>query len=148
MSKDFEFTLKNKEEIMKAFELLPIELQGKILGNVLAKAAQKNVVQPLRNTLNYSSAQEKNIKVFRDSNNKLMVTAGLGRGGYKLNWADRGTEERTTKKGANRGKIEGNNQIQPSLQNSVEPTIDFISEESGNEINKIFKRYLKKLTKK
>lgn len=147
MNKDFEVNFDGMDEILKALSVLPADMQAKILTTVLSKAASVTVIKPLRDTLNYSAEEEKNIKLIKDPKNKLMVTAGVSRGGYKLNWADRGTKERTTKKGASRGKIEGKKQIQPFLQNSVEPTLDYIENNTAEEINKFLKRYLKKLTK-
>lgn len=147
MNNDFDIKIEGFEEVQQALSVLPAQMQAKILRSVISKAAQQNVIRPLREALKYSTAEKKNIKLTNDSANKLMVTAGVSRSGYKLNWADRGTKERQTKRGANRGKIEGKNQIQPALVNSVEPTVKYIENETAAEIDKILKRYLKKYTK-
>jgi hypothetical protein len=71
--------------------------------------------------------------------------AGVTTKGYKLNWADRGTKVRTTKKGQNRGQIIGKNQVQPHIESSIEPIVDYTNDEMGNFIDKVLERKLKKL---
>lgn len=140
------YSLEGANEVMKALEELPVKIQAKVIKSFLAKAGRKFVTNPLKSELNYSSQTEKSIRVVQDPK-KAAVSAGVTRSGYKLLWADLGTKERTTKSGANRGKIIGKKQIQPKILNSIDPIIDYVNEELGEEINKILERRIKKINK-
>lgn len=135
------------KEVTDALKTLPAELQAKILKAFISKAGRDFIVKPMKSTLNYSNKTESTIKVVSDSKNKLAVQAGVSSKGYKLRWVDLGTEERKTKKGWNRGKITGKNQIQPLIEGQMEPIVDYADKELANEINKILERRLKKLKK-
>ncbi len=144
---DKEFKLDGGEEIMDALSGLPVEMQAKILKAYISKAGRQYIVNPLKTKLNYSKDTESSIKILSNPGNKLSVFAGVSTKGYKLNWADRGTKIRTTKKGYNRGRIIGKNQVQPHIENSVKPIVDYTNKELGNEINKYLERRLKKFKK-
>lgn len=133
------------KEVTEALKALPAEMQAKVLKSFLAKAGRDFIVNPMKNTLNYSKETENTIKVISDSRDKLAVSAGVSSKGYKLRFADRGTKERT--KGHYRGKIIGKNQIQPLIEKQMESIVDYADKELGNEINKILERRLKKLKK-
>lgn len=141
------YELKGAKEVTEALNKLPVDLQAKILRSFLLKAGRKFVTVPLKAKLNYSEKIENSIKVVNDSKNKLAVSAGVTGKGYKLRWVDLGTKPRTTKKGYNRGLINGKDQIQTHILDSVEPIIDYTNKELGNEVNKILERRLKKLKK-
>jgi hypothetical protein len=141
------YELKGAKEVTEALNKLPVDLQAKILRSFLSKAGRKFVTVPLKAKLNYSEKIENSIKVVNDSKNKLAVSAGVTGKGYKLRWVDLGTKPRTTKKGYNRGLINGKDQIQTHILDSVEPIIDYTNKELGNEVNKILERRLKKLKK-
>ncbi len=139
------FKLNGLKEVMEALESLPNELQAKILKSFMSKAGREYIVKPLRSKLNYSQETESSLKVISNPANKLSVMAGVTTKGYKLNWADKGTKVRTTKKGQNRGQIVGKNQVQPHIESSIEPIVDYTNEEMGNFIDKVLEKKLKKL---
>lgn len=140
-----DFKLEGAKEVMEALKELPAELQAKVIRSFLVKAGRKFIVDPLKTKLSYSNESESSIKVTTDSRNKLAVSAGVTSKGYKLRWTDLGTKDRT--KGHYRGRIIGKNQIQPQIEESIEPIIDYTNKELGNEINTILERRLKKLRK-
>jgi hypothetical protein len=147
METNNEFKVEGIKEIMEALTILPAEMQARILSSALLKTGRECIVKPLKSALNYSAESEKGIKVSKIRNNKLAVKAGLSNAAYKIRWADGGTEERKTKKGQSRGKIDGKHQIGPIIERQIEPTVKYIEKEMGVEIDKILKRRLKKLNK-
>lgn len=132
-------------EVVEALKYLPIEMQAKVLKSFLAKSGRDFIVKPMKDTLNYSNETEKSIKVVNNPKDKLAVGAGVTSNGYVLRFADLGTKER--KKGHYRGKIEGEKQIHPLIEEQIEPIVEFADKELANEINKILERRLKKLKK-
>lgn len=142
-----DFKLEGAKEVMDALKELPAELQAKILKSFITKAGKKFIVEPLKAKLHYSKATEDTIQVVGIPGNKLAVSAGVTSKGYKLRWTDLGTEQRATKKGYNRGKITGKHQIQPTIEEQIEPIINYAEEELANEVNKILERRLKRMRK-
>lgn len=142
------FEIDGMAEITAALKDLPVKIQAKILKAFLRKTGNKFIVNELKARLNYSQQTERSIKVVdANSNRELAVQAGVSSKGFKLRWTDLGTKERKTKKGGDRGKIDGKNQIQPTIEEQIEPIVKYAQEELGNEINKILERRLKKLRK-
>lgn len=140
-----QFKLEGVDDIQIALNRLPEKLQARIYKNFLTKAGKKFVVEPLKAELNYSKETEKTIKVIGVPGNQLAVAAGVTSAGYKLRWADLGTKERT--KGHYRGKIEGQKEIQPFLEDQAEPIVKYAEEELANEIDLTLQKMLKKLKK-
>lgn len=141
------FKILGLKEITDALKELPIILQARILKSFLRKLGNKFIVSKLKSDLNYSSVTESHIKVVDDTRDKLAIYAGVSTKGYRLRFADKGTVERETKKGYNRGKIIGKNQIIPTILSQVEPMIEYTREELGNEISKNLERRIKKVKK-
>jgi len=144
---DNDYTIPGAKKVQDALKMLPTKLQSQIVKGFVSKAGRKFVVKPLKDALDYSKELEKNIKIIDAGQKVVSIVAGVGRKGYKINWVDRGTSERRTKSGANRGRIVGRNQIQPIIKKQIEPLIKFTQDEYENEINIILERRLKKLHK-
>lgn len=142
-----QFKLEGTSEIMNALKSLPVDIQEKVIKSLLTKVGRKFIVEPMKLKINYSPATENTITVVTNSKDKLSIAAGVSSKGYKLRWTDLGTKIRKTKKGYNRGSIQGKHQIQPLIESQIEPIVTYINEEMGEEINKILERRLKKLHK-
>ena len=142
-----EFKIEGLDEILKAMEGLDADVQQKIIKNFLAKVGRKYIVSELKAVLPYSSRSESAIRVVTNKNDKNSIIAGITSDSYWLRWADGGTKERKTKKGANRGSIAPKKQTETTIDSQIDPIIDFASEEFGNEVNKSLERRIKKITK-
>lgn len=136
------FKLEGANEVVRAMQELPAELQVKFLKGFIRKAGKKFIVDPLKAILPYF---QDTVKVVSKSN--LAIAAGVSSKGYKLRWIEFGTVERKTKKGYNRGKMNAKNQIKPFIDSQVEPIVEYSSKEMGNEINKMLERKLKRIRK-
>lgn len=147
MMNNTQFEIKGISEVENALKNLPIDIQAKLVKGFLRKVGKKFIVDELRTILPYSKETKDTIQVVSGSKNELKVSAGVTRAGFHLRWADLGTKERKTKKGANRGQIVGKNQIQPTIERQIEPIVKYVEEEMANEINKSIERRLKKLNK-
>jgi hypothetical protein len=152
-----QYRLEGLSELVEALNELPIELQAKILKSFISKAGRKFIVDELkkevRTTLHTRKGETLNqsdfINVVTDPENKeLAIKAGITSKGYKLRWLSLGTKERQTNKGANRGRIIGDNKIQPLIESQIEPIVNYTNENLGDEIDKILQRRLKKLRSK
>lgn len=139
------YSLEGVDELVNALKSLPVDLQNKILKGFLRKVGNKFIVNPLKAKVPYSQKSKKTIKVTAGNKNETNVSAGVGRSGFKLRWAELGTVERKTKKGANRGRIQGRNIIQPHIEGEINNIVDYVNDELGNEIQKTLERRLKKL---
>lgn len=142
-----EFKIEGLQEVTNALKSLPVDIQVKVLKSFLNKVGRKFIVEPLKTKLNYSSKTEKSITVITDPRNKLAISAGVSGSGFRLRWTDLGTNERKTKKGYNRGKIIGRNQIQPHIEDSIKPILNYTEDQLAIEIDKILQRRLRKLKK-
>lgn len=137
----FDLNITGAKEIKEALSAMSESLSNKTLTEFLNKEGKKFVTEPLKSKLNYSNETEKNIKVVKNS--PLSVSAGVTTKGHKINWADRGTKERKTKKGANRGSVTPKNQVQPIIEESIPEMIKFTEDELANIIGKTLERKLK-----
>ncbi len=144
-----QYKLEGHQQLIDALKVLPEKVRNNVIKSLLRKTGKKFIVDELKLGLNYSQETEKNIRVIgsKSSENKIAVDAGVGSRAYPLRWADLGTKERKTKKGANRGKIIGKDQIQPTIERQIEPIVEDVNENLGKNINDILARKLKRLRK-
>lgn len=141
------FKIEGLTELEGALKELPVNIQQQIYKSFMRKAGKKFIVDELKTVLSYSSKSEDSIKVVQANDDKMAVQAGVTGKGYKLRWADLGTKQRKTKKGANRGQIEGKKQIQPVIERQIEPIVTYMQDEIANHIDKYLNRKLKKMRK-
>jgi hypothetical protein len=141
------FYIDGLKEVEQAIKDLPVKMQASVYRAINRKAVQKYVVNDLRGVLNYSAKTESAIKIVTDVEDKTAVYGGVTSDAFYLRFADRGTAERYTEKGAYRGKIIGRNQIQPLILGSVDNIIKFMNEKLGDEIVKILERRIKSTRK-
>lgn len=144
-----QYKLEGHQQLIDALKVLPEKVRNNVIKSLLRKTGKKFIVDELKLGLNYKQETEKNIRVIgsKSSENTIAVDAGVGSRAYHLRWADLGTKERKTKKGANRGKIIGKDEIQPTIERQIEPIVDNVNENLGKDINDILARKLKRLRK-
>lgn len=145
---DKTITIEGMDEAIESISFLTPERQVKIIEEYLRKTEKKFIADELKSTLNYSNATEKSITVAKKKRNKLAFKAGVSRSGYKIRWVDLGTKERKTKKGYKRGKIEGREQVSPTIDKQIQSIINNAEKELPNELNNIIEGQLKKVNKR
>jgi hypothetical protein len=145
MAEDFTYKLEGADEIEKALSDLPTKLSLKLLQSFNRKATKKFVVDPLRACLPYSAETKKGITVMNDRTDKTKVFAGIASNKFWVRWAEKGTKQRVTKKGASRGQIIGKNRAVPIIENSTDPIINYANKELGNEIANFLQKRIKKM---
>lgn len=150
------FEIEGLQEVMDAIQDLPAELQRKIIRGVLTKAGRKFIVNELRSALPYSSRLKESLSVVNDRNDKNAVFAGVSVGkrvdnklpaGILIRFLDGGTVERKTKKGYNRGSITAKNEVPSVIESNIQPLIDYINTEFGNEVCANLERRIKRAKK-
>jgi hypothetical protein len=82
------------------------------------------------------------LKSFRNKlkSNKLGAIAGFNELGHHAHLVDRGTQERHTSKGYNRGKIEGNEFWDDAINNNESAAMDKLFNGISNGITKLILR--------
>jgi hypothetical protein len=145
--------IEGMDSILNAMNELPAIVQQKIIRKVLFRAGRRFIVNELRTALSYSPRLKKSLGVVNSRYDKSMVVAGVmvkGRinnavpPGVIVRWVDLGTKRRTTKKGYNRGAIDGKNEVQPNINKNIPPMTKWIQDEMAKEIDIELDRLLKK----
>ena len=153
-SKSYE--LEGVKEVIDALNALDTKNLVNIIRSVERKALNQHIVKPVKAAIPQNSLK-KAIGVVKDKNEKLGYYGGVKVGkrqtperppdGVILRWIDKGTKERTTKKGAYRGKITGNKRIQSISSNNTDNVVKFFNKDFGSEVDKILERKLKRIKK-
>lgn len=141
------FEIEGLKEVIAALKDLPDVLQNKLIKSFLQKTGRKFIVNELKTVLPYHQRSKQGIRVVQDKNDKNAIFAGPTTDIFWYRWADKGTVQRQTKKGYNRGTIIPKNQIRSVVDNQIQPIIKYANEEFGNEINKNLERRIKKINK-
>jgi hypothetical protein len=148
------FEIEGLKELTEALSALPEDVQNRIIKGFLGKVGRKFIVNELRSAMPYSQtvrkgkyAGKERYRVVTDPADKNAIYAGLSRDSFWVRWADKGTEQRYTKKGWNRGSITPKNDVRTVIETQINPIIDFARDEFGNEINKSLERRIKKINK-
>jgi hypothetical protein len=128
------FEMKGMNEIVKALNDLPAHLEQQILQNYLKSASNKYVVDPMKAGLPYSIRTESSIKVNKDKKQYLAFVTGPTTKAFWIRFVEKGTIQRTTKSGANRGQLIGKFRIPSIVDAQIQPIIDSAHKEIGQEI--------------
>jgi hypothetical protein len=156
MNETQKFEIEGLKELVDSLKDLPVQLQAKIIKTTLTKAENKFIVATLRNALPYSARLKETLRTVGDPKDKLAVYGGVTLGpridnklpaGVLIRFIDRGTKERKTKKGYYRGQITARNAVAPIIENEIQPIIDWVNTEMGNETIKNLERRIKKVNK-
>ena len=141
------FKIEGLQEIIDSLNELPAKLQATIIQGFLRKAGSKYIVSELRTILPYSARTKQEIKVVGDPRDKLAIYAGVSTKAFPLRFVEYGTVQRKTEKGWNRGAIAGVARVEPIVDRQVEPIIDYVNKEFGNEVEKNLRRRIKRISK-
>ena len=106
-------------------------------GNVFVRAGRQRLKSRLKGTGKGGLMKSFKTKVKR---NKLGALAGFAVGGQHSHLVDLGTEERTTNKGKNRGKMSGNNFWTDAIKSSQNQAMDKVYDGIERGITRILKR--------
>ena len=148
MSDVIKYELKGVKEIQEMLSGLPPKMNAKILQSIHRKTAKKFVLESLLSSTPYSSETKSGFVVLPDREDPTAVYAGPSSDVFWVRYVERGTKQRTTNKGYNRGMITGKSTIEPIVEGQIDPMINYINNEYGNEIDKFITSKIKRLNKK
>jgi len=126
--------------IVSMLKGLPAHLEQEILQKYLKSTSIKHGTEPIKAGITCSAIGKTNIKVSRDRLLYLALVSGPTTKAFWLRFADKGTKERVTASGANRGKIVGKFKIPSIIQGQVQPIIDESGAAIGEEIDKFLRQ--------
>jgi hypothetical protein len=165
MPESVKFELQGTSEVLAALDALDYKTLVSIIKAVERKALRETIVSPLRSAIPYGPESKKMIGIAGSKTDKTALKAGVMAGrrttkksgdktvsvpplGVIIRWLDLGTEIRTTKKGANRGRITGKNVVQPFILNNVDNVVEYFNTNFGDEVNNILLKRLKNIARK
>jgi len=141
------YELKGVKEIQEALLQLPAKVNAKLLQSVHRKTAKKFIIDSLRAGTPYSSTTKKSFVVQNDREDPTAVFAGPSSDAFWIRFVEKGTKQRETKKGYNRGSITGKNTIEPIVDQQIEPIINYVNTQYGEEIENFLQKRIKKINK-
>jgi len=141
------FELEGVSEVIDALEALEPKQLLSVIKALERKALNENIVKPLKAALPYSADSEKSIRVVQDNQDRTGFWAGITSDAYWLRFVEKGTNIRTTKKGANRGAISAKNRAVPTILGQTDDVVEFFNKDFGGEVERILQRRLKKLNR-
>ena len=142
------YSLDGTKEIIEALDSLDDKEILKLIKSTNRVALNKEVIKPLKAAIPYSSRDKKGIKIVADKEfRKTGLYAGPTTDVFWLRFLERGTKVRTTKSGANRGKISARPLIAPVLDNQSEAVIDFFNKDFGDALATVMEKKLKRIKK-
>lgn len=130
------------EEIDEALNALSLQMKASVLRSINRKALKKEIYSDLKNVA-ISKRAKAGIKLQSSKTDKTGVLIGVNRDQYWERWLQKGTLQRTTKRGANRGAIMGRETIKPMYKSKQEPIVKFFRENYETLITKTLKSKLK-----
>lgn len=140
--------LEGTDQVLDALSTLQSDELDKLITSSIRKALNDKVVKPLRTAIPYSARDKKAVKTMKDREfKKNSIFGGVSTDAYWLRFIDKGTKERTTKSGANRGQITGNHKISNFIKNQSSAIPEYFNNDFGPEIEKMMSRKLKRLRK-
>jgi hypothetical protein len=156
------FSIDGLSELMSALNDLPNNVQNNILNSTIVKAENKFIVATLRSALTYSSSIKDTIRVVKDRRNKNSYYGGISSGkrtvqgrppaGVLGRFIDGGTVERhyITKKGNihRTGAVKARNEVGSVIDGQIQPIVNWLNNDLGDEIDKNLLRRLKRVNKK
>lgn len=132
------------DEIKKALSQLTIEIQNRALMEVYVEAAniaKKNLLSSARHS------RLKKSKTVSVNRKKDHVKVGYNKYGHIARFLEKGTKNRQTKAGANRGRVSPQPFILRSFKNSLPQVEKYIADNTIAAMQRFFERYSKRLDK-
>jgi len=160
MTNNQTYDLEGAKEVLEALDALDQKELVKIIRSVERKDLNANIIKPLKTAISaYPESLRTAIGIERDKQELAGYRAGIKIGsrstetpnkppqGILIRFLDKGTKNRTTKKGYNRGMITGKRAIQSAINNQIDDVVGFFNKDFGAEVDKIISRKLKKINK-
>lgn len=153
------YELEGVKEILEALDALEQKNLVNIIRAVEGKDLNENIIKPLKSNWTYPQSLRTAIGVQRDKEELAGYRAGIKMGerslenpnrppdGILIRFLDKGTKNRTTKRGYNRGMITGKRAIQTTINNQIDDVIGFFNRNFGTEVDKMISRRLKRINK-
>ena len=135
------------KDVTKAIDSIPAKFGNKFIRSLLKKTG-KDVVLPEVSGAVHSKTAKESLKIQAIRGEKRAVRIGVSRDAFQEQWLQLGTEERVTKKGSSRGRINPNNTLSALYERLVDPMLEYVMKNGEIEIQKIFKRTNKGLDRK
>ena len=142
------YKLEGLEELLKALQELPEVIQVKIFKSFVRKVGKKFIVDNLKTLLPYSDKTKSRIAITQDKSDPTAIFAGITSKAFWIRFQERGTVDRKTKKGYNRGQIVGNRKVESIVDSQIDPIIDYTNDQMGAEVSKWLDRNIKNTNKK
>ena len=130
------------KELVEALSALEPKLQANIIRTISKSALKAKALTPFKGAA-ISRRAEKAMTIQTTRGSKTSVSVGPDRSAYVERWLQKGTLDRETKKGWNRGSIRGDFKLSRAAEVVVDPIIDHFNKEMGTEIQKTLERRLK-----
>jgi hypothetical protein len=134
--------LTGTKEIMDALKDLDAKMTASVLRTVAKKALNAKAIETFRNN-SISNRAKNSIKIVSVKGSKTAVLLGPDKKSFFEIWLQKGTVNRTTKKGWNRGMIKPNFKLDNAVDQTIDPIIEYYNEELGKEVQKILERKLR-----
>lgn len=135
------------KEATDALKHLNHKLGNSVLRSFNRKTSKDVVLPKIKNAVHSRRAKD-GIKVQSVRGEKRAVMTGPVSKHYWERWLQKGTVNRTTKKGSNRGSIRENNTLEPLYEELVDPVIDYYAKNMGIFVTKTLRSKLKSVNRK
>lgn len=142
MNNKVKFDMNGIKEVNESLSLLPAQMHAKVLQQFNRESANKFTKKEMR--IKNPSSNKKSIITTNDKKDKTGVYVGVGSDSFWLRFIERGTEQRRTKKGYNRGVMKAKPFIEYAIDNTIDDIINYTNEKYGERINTFLERKLKK----
>ena len=130
-----EYKLKGFKELKKILEDMPKEVSDKFYQDTFKKSLEDIILPSIRTAMSshYSEAAKRAVMVGTFTDDPTSAWGGISRDAFWLMWADLGTAERFVSgerfRGAYRGSISGQRNIQSAIYNKTDKLAEDIIED-------------------
>lgn len=138
------FNIQGLSEVDQALRELPAKLQADVLRRT-NRSILNRLVRPQLRQLPY---RRKRISAVGVREDKTAVMIGVSSKNYWLRFLDKGTRQRQTRAGHNRGAITGNNRIRDVVQGSVRPVLNEVDSSYSEMVIKTLRSRIRSVNKR
>ena len=140
-----EFTIPGLREIEQALQTLPPFLAADVLKRVHRDILNRIVKPSVRTAMRN---RRKSITAVSDRQDKTAIILGVSSKNYYMRFVDKGTEQRQTRKGYNRGRIVGDNRITKTIERNEDPVMKELQNNYSQIVIKHLDRKIRSVRKK
>ena len=141
------YELTGINEVLDALDSLSEKKIMNIVKAIQRKVLKDIVITPLRAAIPYSQFAKKSIRIVPDKRDYTADYAGPTSDAYWLRWVERGTKQRTTKAGVNRGAITPRPIIIPFIESTPEKIVEFFNKDFGQAVSDELQKRISKIKK-